>query len=411
MNRWPYTMKTRKRKIMKGGKVLASGGFGCVFRPSLKCSARKKETRKKGAVSKLMLKDNAKAEFEEIQRIKGLLSRSVPNYSNYFLLDDINLCEPQILSKSDLKEYTNKCRALQKKNITVKNINQSLDRLLSLNMPDGGISVSSYWKKYPTSIDSLNQQMHKLLTNGILPMNTSGIFHGDVKDSNVLVMKQEGQRKKDSKSIGLFCRLIDWGLSTTYTNGTYKVPKIIQNRPLQYNLPYTLILFNSRFYKEYDLFRSKEESEIQSLQDVKDFVVRFMEIWGRERGEGHTGLIGRHLSLLYTGKEGKKKESSSFFAKDIVINYISAVLVHYRSSKDLLRYFNDVFIKNVDRWGFLMVYLKLYSFLAQTQQQTGTVKISAKKIPNILIEFLFSKPNEVIDVETAVKRLSASQLV
>ena len=35
--------KTKKNyKINKGGKVIASGGFGCVFNPALKCQGKSK---------------------------------------------------------------------------------------------------------------------------------------------------------------------------------------------------------------------------------------------------------------------------------------------------------------------------------------------------------------------------------
>jgi hypothetical protein len=39
-------------KINTGGKVIASGGYGCVFSPALKCEGTTK--REKGKISKLM---------------------------------------------------------------------------------------------------------------------------------------------------------------------------------------------------------------------------------------------------------------------------------------------------------------------------------------------------------------------
>ena len=45
--------KTKKNyKINKGGKVIASGGCGCVFNPALKCEGDSKRESKK--ISKLM---------------------------------------------------------------------------------------------------------------------------------------------------------------------------------------------------------------------------------------------------------------------------------------------------------------------------------------------------------------------
>ena len=37
-------MKTQKKsKTMKGGDLIGSGGFGCVFRPALPCKNRTKK--------------------------------------------------------------------------------------------------------------------------------------------------------------------------------------------------------------------------------------------------------------------------------------------------------------------------------------------------------------------------------
>jgi len=68
-------MKTRKykqsgrrlgqRKTHKhGGKVIGSGGYGCVFRPALRCNRTRKRLSK--TISKLMLKKHVKREYMQI---------------------------------------------------------------------------------------------------------------------------------------------------------------------------------------------------------------------------------------------------------------------------------------------------------------------------------------------------------
>ena len=76
--------KTKKNyRNNKGGKVIASGGYGCVFDPALKCEgASKREANK---ISKLMTEDHATSEYEEINKIKDQLD-SIPNYQDYFLI-------------------------------------------------------------------------------------------------------------------------------------------------------------------------------------------------------------------------------------------------------------------------------------------------------------------------------------
>ena len=58
--------KSKRNKLDKtlGGKVIGSGGFGCVFDPALKCEGSSKREPKK--ISKLMTNKHAIKEYEEI---------------------------------------------------------------------------------------------------------------------------------------------------------------------------------------------------------------------------------------------------------------------------------------------------------------------------------------------------------
>jgi hypothetical protein len=103
-------------KINTGGNVIASGGYGCVFSPALKCEGSTK--REKGKITKLMTERHAKEEYAEILSIKEKLDK-IKNYRDYFLIYDLNLCKPAKLTSSDLKEYS-KCTALPKDKITEK---------------------------------------------------------------------------------------------------------------------------------------------------------------------------------------------------------------------------------------------------------------------------------------------------
>ena len=190
----------------KGGRVLASGGFGCVFGPALKCKGENKRVKNK--VSKLMTEKHAIEEYEEINKINERL-KSIKHHSDYFLTYDIKLCKPEKLIHSDLINYSRKCKALQKNDITNKNINDNLDKLMLLNMPNGGLAVDDYiyTNKSLKKIYIVNLKLIELLKRGIIHMNEKHIYHCDIKDSNILV---------DDSSSKLKTRLIDWGLSTEY---------------------------------------------------------------------------------------------------------------------------------------------------------------------------------------------------
>ena len=128
----------------KGGNILASGGFGCVFSPPLKCKGV--SSTKKGTLSKLMLSKYATQEYEKINNIREKL-QNIANYENYFLLKHFSTCKPAKLSTRDLSNYTRKCKALKKNGIKKANINKQLNKLLILNMPNGGVPVDDYIQK------------------------------------------------------------------------------------------------------------------------------------------------------------------------------------------------------------------------------------------------------------------------
>ena len=74
------TIKSKMRKTLKnhdikyGGKVIASGGYGCIFRPALKCVD---EQRAKGQISKLMTLKNLDNEYNDIVKFKPFLQQIV----------------------------------------------------------------------------------------------------------------------------------------------------------------------------------------------------------------------------------------------------------------------------------------------------------------------------------------------
>jgi len=154
-----------------GGKAINSGGYGCIFKPALKCAGK---TRLRGKVSKLMTTHHSEEEYNFIMKYKKKLEH-IPNYADYFLLEGITICAPDKLTPKDLLYYTQKCSALQKEELTSKNINDNLDNVLAINMPDGGVDVGDFLAKHHSeeSLIQLNLSLIDLLHNGIVPMKNS----------------------------------------------------------------------------------------------------------------------------------------------------------------------------------------------------------------------------------------------
>ena len=322
---------TRKNRRTNGGNALASGGYGCIFSPALKCANTKREAGKQ-QVSKLMLTDYAELEYNEVSNLKKILS-AVPDNEKYFLLHDITMCKPDIISEDDLDNFNSKCTSLQKRyDIKLDNINQSLDKLRIINMPNGGITINEKASKSEMSeLNDVNKSLVKLLKNGIVLMNKLNVFHCDVKDTNILI---DG----DYNSV-----LIDWGFA--FAKKGNRIPKMLKRRPFQYNLPLSVILFSDEF--------NKMAVDLTDKKQAEDIVTKY------KKKQGHYEYINNMICLIKGEKDLVAGEKRYTFP--IVIDFIYDVLRRFSPGNifNAAEYYNSEFIHNVDLWGFIVTYLPL----------------------------------------------------
>jgi serine/threonine protein kinase len=387
--------KTRKKnRNNKGGKVIASGGYGCVFNPALKCEgASKRELNK---ISKLMTYKHATQEYEEINSIKRKLD-SIPNYEDYFLLYDVTLCSPSKLTTSDLVSFNYKCSALPKDNITKENINTKLDDVMSLNLPNGGLPIDDFVYKDGSfeKMYIVHTNLVKLLKNGIIPMNDKNIYHSDIKDSNVLI-------DESNKT-----RLIDWGLTVEYIpDKTIQFPRNWRNRPLQFNVPFSVIIFTDDFYAKYTKYLN-EGGKVKE-ENLRPFVIDYLNFWMKERGAGHYKFINEIMYMLYSNVfasiSGKSRPLmiETEITIPMITNYIVDVLVHYTKFKEngalnLREYLNEVYIKIVDIWGFISIYYPLLEILYNNYFSLKENEMQIfKKLEHIFNEYMYNPRHEPI---------------
>jgi serine/threonine protein kinase len=403
------SMSKGSKALATGGKVIASGGFGCVFSPALKCEGSK--SRGKNRISKLLTKKHALDEYNEIKLFKKKLDK-IPNYQNYFLIDDFNICKPAKLDKSDLVSFKSKCSALPKDKITQENINTSLDKVFALNMPNGGLPVDDFIFKNNTykNIIKLNNTLIKLLNNGIIPMNKNNIYHCDIKDSNILV---------DSTS-NLKARLIDWGLSTEYVaNINQPFPKTWRNRPFQFNVPFSIVIFSDLFFDKYSKY-IKEGGKL-THESLKPFVIEYIYLWLKERGSGHYSYINNIMFMLFSNElddidqNSKEKLIESEFTLPYISNYIIEVLINFTNFKEdgtlnLRVYLDTVFIKIVDIWGFIISYLPIFSALFDNYKKLNETEMEVfEYLKQIFIKYLYTPritPISVTELTNELKDLN-----
>ena len=380
---------------MKGGKTIASGGFGCVFRPSLKCkSANAKEPRK---ISKLMTTKHALDEYNEVLLLKNILNK-IPNYNDYFIIDGFTICEPDKLSISDLNDFK-KCTALPKDNITSDNINQSLDKLLLVNIPDGGEALDDYIYKHSNyhEIVEINKSMVQLFLHGIIPMNKANVYHSDIKDSNVLISRN---------SKGLNAKLIDWGLTVIYhPTKQDALPRNWKNRPFQFNSPFSNILFSDAFEEKYNAFL-KYSSGKMTRAKLTPFILNYI-LEHNERRPGHFKLITHIFFMFYEKEHPQEKNNIKFFEEMYVLpcitNYIVKILLTFKP----MDYLYKVFVKNVDVWGILMTYYPIMEIIYDNYKTSSLTDIKIFNfIKSMYLNVLYKNGDKVIPVSKVVMQMN-----
>ena len=337
MSRRNPTLKSGLKDKLKGGKVLDSGGFGCVFKPALKC--KNNNNRTIGNISKLMPSSDTDDEFYEISKYEPILKK-IPNYRNYFIIDDITICDPDKLTKEDLDNF-GKCTAFKKYNLTPANINENLKYLSMLNEPDGGPELDEFIKANYTNYNKLiavNNSLINLLQYGIIPMNKLKILHFDIKGSNILVSIDESV---------MHTRLIDWGLSKQLINNKDIMLDEISHRPFQFNLPYSIIIFNRKFINAYEHFLSAKPRNATAAE-IYTYTFNYLsELEKTDKGAHLRGVL-RDFKMIFTGQ----------FAMNTIAKYVTDILVKYTKNNKLeLHDYLSIFLHNVDIWGFAMTYL------------------------------------------------------
>ena len=411
------TRKKTKQRIRKktkrtavGGEAIAAGGFGCVFKPALKCKDKASRTI---GISKLLTDRDATDEMKEIKKIKPYLSK-IPNFEKYFLINDITSCSPMNLTADDKKNFDKKCNSWAKrnivnKNITASNINSNLTDLKIINMVDGGIDVKGWLSKEPLTnarLVTFNNIMITLLLKGVKPMNDQGVIHHDLKDTNILI-----DERNDA-------RIIDWGLVGVSTDAK-KVPSVVLNRPIQYNTPFSSMLISNTFLTKYSEYLKyiKSNDIAFSRENLRIFALNRYFKWLKEKGEGHN----EYLNMVFKDIFKDQIESAELTSKKLNINTFNAASFYYyfmaKYIVDILathstvngfaivKYFTEVYIHNADVWGLCSAYFVLFS--AKTQMGSKENKLFLNRLRDILVENIFTNGGRKIDVEKLARELKS----
>lgn len=334
---------------MGDNDVIGEGGFGCVFRKPLKCKNRTLKKIPSGNVTKLLLKRHALTEYNTSMRIYDIV-KTIPNHSRYFILHDMSICDPYQIPQK-LKETMKKCKYLLKKD-DVDTFNKRIlnGEFLQLNIPYGGKSMVELWERMIFSKFRSNKELHRdfssaidgvvvLLEKAVIPMNSMGVYHNDIKSDNVLYAYNKKRNEYEY-------RIIDWGLSAV-TDDSSKIIDI-SNRSFQWNAPLIAPLMLDGMYSNIqeiaELCKGKNSSEVSVIMETHMVNI-----------SGHLDYIEDKL-LPIIGKGNMSDKTIG----DILSNNVDEYIYRYgTNNRDKDDFVTDVLSHNIDVIGIISIFIGL----------------------------------------------------
>ena len=383
--------------MVKGGKAIAAGGYGCVFNPALKC---KNKERIKG-VSKLLKKIEAQKEFNETKVIRPIMKK-IKNYQDYVIFPT-DICEADGLEEEDLNDFDKKCSKFS-------DAKRNLGNYKILNMPFGGPDLSDYFKKniIDSNFVTINNSLIKLIKNAVVVFNNKKLIHADLKAQNILVTPDD-----------LKCKIIDWGLAMKYSS-TEDIDEEMEWRPIQFNIPCSNILFSS-FYRDI-LYRvlSSEISDDDFNDDHDQFDVIYNAIsdnfdeYTSQYGNGHTSYLLYIFEIIMNNLNMKNKtprEVMFTYMANCVQKFTEIQLLRYRQTFQFnpYHYFQKVYMYNCDIWGVLTAYFVLLTLSRKqfkfASDDSNTIVKFRTELSQILWSFMIEHDSTKINVEKLTKQL------
>lgn len=387
----------------RGGKSIASGTYGCVFKPSLKCV---NEDNNFNGISKIMTDEEAKKEFDEINKYKDIL-KNIPNYNNYFLFAK-SICKPDELSKNDIQDIDNQCKRFTYLDKLKKELPKPSSFSI-VNSSYGGMDMFHHYNSVMLDYKSVyiyDNLLKNITLNAIIPMNKLKLIHGDIKSDNLLI-DNDGN-----------IRIIDWGMALDFNKGLSGCHDELEWRPIAINCPPSSIIFSNFYLTKINYYL--KSTLISQTNITKDSIYNLINNnyveFEKSYGEGHRQILVSVLNTI------RKYSSLNLPTADVMIlNYITECVYSYvKYSKlfesknninvyfDYTEYFNNVFSKNYDIYGVVMMYF----FILQTLELDPNRVILKKEydvnqVKRYLADFLYKNillnSTKVIDVNNVFK--------
>lgn len=327
---------------------MGAGAFGCVFRPALRCASQKTPTR--GFVTKLGRAHHIEEEKATIDTI-GVILRDIPHYENYFVIDDITVCQPAPLQESDMQNVEQICH-----NFKGVNINEQLPNLRALNMPDAGQDLFDYFSALDGIFDEqvflkVNNSLMRLVEHGIMPMSIPGIIHSDVKLENMVI---------DTSTFNI--RLIDWG------NAKTTIPNMLRPSltPFVFNQPPGSVFLHTDINEMLAGVRAQQLPEHVTLEN-RAVVSKNLAIGLRQLVPEADTMF---MDIIIKFQFGTLLHpTGSNMRHDMIDDHLASILYKYYDFNDDLGeaqfnqqvFINETYKQNCDLYGFVVSYVLMFA--------------------------------------------------
>ena len=402
-----------------GGAPFVQGGFGCIFSPALRCKDTERTSnshydhdKKDKFVSKLIETKYAKREYDYVVKIKKKLEHLPEDIKKYMSIDGFTICDPAPLTNSDTTNIESVCDTIlsyvsdskTKLPVNAKNINDNLDKFKIINMPKLGESLHAYIKNTKLSTKELiflNNIIIKFVSVVVPSMNRTGVIHGDLKSANILF--------SDNIQVPV---LIDWGLSYL-APPSESVPEDLFGLDMQYQHPFSTILFSKNLLQEYEDFLVilKKQGKHIDKESLRIFATAQYSNFKNDYSKIHKYLASVFL-CAYKEDFLRMVKGNVLFIDDTitediyinyVINYIVDVLLEYTNHNtnvlNLGKYFKRVYMHNVDIWGMVSIYYELIKKpIDNYTLSSKEYKIYIQMLMNVLVKNIFENGAKVINI-------------
>ena len=414
--------KVNTKKIKStydGGAAFAKGGFGCIFKPELSCKNSDVPPRP-NYVSKLIKKSNGEREYMYVYNIKKKLEHLPANIKKYFLLDNITMCDPKALSDKDKVKIENVCGYIltdvsdgnTNMPITSDTLNNNLHKFKIINMPELSMTLHDYILKTvlsPANFVTINNIIIEYLTVVIPAMYKNNVVHSDIKSENMMINMYDNNR----------IVLIDWGLSYIVDNDRKSLPKALNELSVQFIHPFSGFLFKYNLVEKYDTFLKNLKKEGVKITRDSLRVFAISEYMNFMAMNNKQFSFFNHMFTIFYNEEFAKYLSNGqeSYSEDIIsynmtmyyiVEYIVDILIAYTVDYnfELVKYFNEVYLINVDSWGLMSIYIDLIKNKRELFKMTAIEhKIFVNKMMYILTEYLFKNGNVPINVPKIVSEI------